>query len=78
MQAYAAKRNKALKKDTQVKAAPAAPLAAQVGRDSYDAQYDLDTLTRAAAIKADGKRHAAAMAEAKKKQAQLAHVMRKT
>jgi hypothetical protein len=83
MQAYADKRNSgsaaAKKAPATKKAAAASPVIAapSMKADNYDAQYDLDTLTRAAAIKADSRRHAAAMNEAKKKQAQLKNVMGK-
>jgi hypothetical protein len=71
MQEYAKKRSPAKKPA----AATAVPLGSQMGRDNFDAQYDLDTLTRAHQIKKDGKRHAAAMSEAKKKHAALKQVM---
>lgn len=77
MQAYANKRNSALNKKAGTVVSAQVPLASQMGRDNYDAQYDLDTLTRAAAIKADKKRHGAALGEAKKRHAHLQDVMRK-
>lgn len=77
MEAYANKRNAALNKKAGTVVSAQVPLASQMGRDNYDAQYDLDTLTRAAAIKADKKRHGAALGEAKKRHAQLQDVMRK-